>query len=291
MPRLDDTLLDRVRAADPADPGEYAGRADFDAIVERLTPGPARRSRRRRVLLAVPVAALAAVGAALVVLPASAPQASEIISRASTAIDGSAGDVLYAETSVRREGTNGSYDYGTRREWVRLAPGESAPAMRSLQVSGTGDGPAGTEEVSRPGPGHGEIDKYSPAANELSTHPGAQMLPSQIFRASDILRAAGAGGNVQLAGEATIAGRPAYVLRWSQPTMAPYWPTEELTLWVDQESYAPLQFTEHEFGRDANGTQFDDTLTQTVQAFQHLPDTAANRALLDMSAHPGASLG
>ena len=45
-----DPVLDRVRAADPVRPGEFAGLADFDALV--LDPPPPPRRRRR--LLALP---------------------------------------------------------------------------------------------------------------------------------------------------------------------------------------------------------------------------------------------
>ena len=59
-----------------------------------------------------------------------------------------------------------------------------------------------------------------------------------------------------------------------------------MTLLVDKETYAPLQFSDHSFGRDVDGKPFDETLTETVDDFQRLPDTPESRALLDMSAHP-----
>ncbi|HEY6892320.1 MAG TPA: hypothetical protein VI300_31230, partial [Solirubrobacter sp.] len=69
-----DALLERVRAADPISREEFAGLADFDALV--LEP----RKRRRRKWLALPAAG--AVIAALVVVPSGAPAASEVIQRA-----------------------------------------------------------------------------------------------------------------------------------------------------------------------------------------------------------------
>jgi hypothetical protein len=287
MARLDDTVLDRVRASNPATPAEFTGRGDFDALVARLVPAPAPRRRRRR-LLAIPAVGVAAVIAAVTVLPASAPQASEIIGRASAAIDAGTGEILYAQTTSSSRSTDGSLqDYGTLRTWVRRAPGDPGPAMRTLQVSGTGDGPAGTEEVSRPGPGHGVLERYSPATGQTRSETGAQAVPGEIFRAGALLRTAQAGGGVKLAGETTLNGRPAYVLRWNERSGPPYWPAIELTLWVDRETYAPLQFTDHSSGRDVTGAPFDQTLTQTVQAFERLPDTAGNRALLQMSPHGG----
>ena len=257
-----DTLIDRVRAADPVRPGEFAGLDDFAALAPRLEP---RRARRRR-FVAIPAAGLAALVAAFALIPASAPQASEIMRRATEAMALDQG-ILYAETSrVRTEQDGSSEDYGVIREWV------TAGRMRSLQVSGTGDAPAGAEEVSRPG----SFSRYLPGG-EVKTEQGMQAVPGEIFRASDLLRAAQARKGVDLIDETGDA----YVLRWREPSGPPHEPVIELTLWVDKDTYAPLKFTDHSYGLDAEGKPFDSTLTEAVRDFKRLPDTPENRALLE----------
>jgi hypothetical protein len=257
-----DTLIDRVRAADPVQPGEFAGLDDFDALVTRLQPRPRRRRRR---LLALPAAGLAALVAVFALIPASAPQASEIMRRATDAMALDQG-ILYAETHrVRTEKDGSSADYGVIREWVTKG------RMRSLQVSGTGDAPAGAEEVSSPD----SFSRYLPDGT-VRTEKGMQAVPGEIFRAADLLRAAQARKGVDLIDETGDA----YVLRWREPSGPPHDPVIEQTLWIDKDTYAPLKFTDHSYGLDVEGKPFDSTLTETVTAFQRLPDTAENQALL-----------
>jgi hypothetical protein len=260
-----DTLIDRVRAADPVRPGEFAGLDDFDALVRRLEP-PRRRRRPRRRLLALPAGGLAAVVAAFALIPASAPQASEILRRATDAMALDQG-VLYAQTHrVRTQRGGASEDYGVTREWV------SADAMRMVQVSGTGDAPAGAEEVSRPG----SLSRYTPDG-KVRTVPGMQAVPGEIFRAADLLRAAQARQGVDVIDETGDA----FVLRWREPSGPPHQPVIEMTLWVDKDTYAPLKLTDHSYGLDAEGKPFDSTLTETVDEFRRLPDTPENRKLLE----------
>jgi hypothetical protein len=57
-----------------------------------------------------------------------------------------------------------------------------------------------------------------------------------------------------------------------------------MTLWIDRETYAPLRFTDHGEGRNADGP-YDTTFTETVLRFERLPDTPANRRLLEMGPH------
>jgi hypothetical protein len=166
-----DPVLDRVRAANPASEKEFAGRADFAT----LTPPPRRRRRR---LLAIP--GLAAVAAALVVLPNSAPQASEVLEQAVKAIDVDGG-ILYARSTT---------NYGAREVWVR---GEEA--MRFKQTGGV-------EEVYARGEGVTVRD----AAGQITRRPESQMVPTEIFRVGGLLERA---RDVGL--EETDS---AYVLRW-----------------------------------------------------------------------------
>jgi hypothetical protein len=262
---LPDTLIDRVRAADPVRPGEFDGLADFAAL--NLAP----RRRRRRLLAGLPAVAAAAL-AAVILLPASAPQAKEVVRRAVDAMALDQGGILYAQTSVR---ASTGADYGTRRVWVR---GDDA---RLLQVSGTGDATAGSQEVTH----DGSITRYAPDGRKTTSMEGS-MVPGEIFRSAALLDAARAGRQVDLE-ETTLAGRPAYALHWEEPSGPPHHPKIEMTLWVDRETYVPLQFTDHSSGLDVSGKPFDESLTETVDAFERLPDTPENRRLLDAGAPRG----
>jgi hypothetical protein len=254
-----DPVLDRVRAADPVAPGEFAGLADFDALVLE----PPRRPRRR--LLALP--ALGAAIAAIVLVPSSAPQAREIVKRASAAVDPSAG-ILYARSAAETRNGDGTVDsYGIRRVWV-----DGATAMRWLEDDGS-------EEVYAKGEG---TTRFDPRTGKTSRFADVTMVPNDIFRASQLLSAARAGKDIELAGEETLNGRPAYVLRWEDNHGLPDTLHIELKLWVDQQTYAPLRYTDHSWGLDASGKPLDQTYVETVQDFKTLPDTPANRKLLEL---------
>lgn len=260
---MPDTLLDRVRAANPASPAEFEGLANFQALPLK----PRRKTRRFAAIPAIATAALAAV----VLLPASAPQASEVLRQAVDAMAVDDGGILYAETSV-----HASYgDYGTRRVWVR------GDDVRFLQVSGTGDAPAGTQEITR----GGTITRYAPDGHVTMTSRG-RMVPGEVFRSAALLDAARAGRQVTLE-ETTLDGRPAYALHWEEPSGPPHHPKIEETLWVDRETYLPLQFADHSYGRDVENKPFDETLTERVNAFQRLPDTPENRRLLELDGSRG----
>jgi hypothetical protein len=147
-----------------------------------------------------------------------------------------------------------------------------------LYVSGPN---AGAEEVTRPAPGRwGVIERYSPATGRITVDRGAWSVPGEIFLADRLLARARAGADVERR-ETTVAGRPAYELRWEEPSPAGH--RVEMTLWVDVESYAPLRFSDHSAGR-TGGEPYDQTFTETVTAFERLPDTPANRRLLEMQA-------
>jgi outer membrane lipoprotein-sorting protein len=259
-----DPVIDRVRAADPVAPGEFAGLADFDALV--LEPSP--RPRRRRRLLALPP--VGALLDAVIVIPSSAPQAREIVRKASAAVDPAAG-ILYAQSAAENRNTDGTVEsYGTRRVWVH-----GTTAMRWLEDNGN-------EEVYAKGEG---TTRFDPRTGKVSQHRDVTMIPNDIFRASQLLRDARAGKDIKLAGEDTINGRKAYVLRWDPDYNLPDTIHIELKLWVDQETYAPLRYTDHSWGLDADGKPLDQTYVETVQDFQTLPDTPSNRKLLEIGPH------
>ncbi len=251
-----DPVLDRVRAADPADPAEFAGRANFDALVL----DPPRRRRRRR-LLAFP--GLAAVLAAVIVVPGSAPQASEIIRRANAAIAPGDG-ILYAKSRAERRDADGSREsYGTRQVWVHGAD------MRWREDTGN-------EEVSD----DSGVTRFDPRTGKVELYPDMKMVAGEIFRAGELVRSARANQDVELLDDASVGGRDAYVLRWYEGRGGP---NVEMTLWVDKETYEPLRFTDHSWGDDVKGQPFDQTFTETVLEFETLPDTPENRKLLELS--------
>jgi hypothetical protein len=256
---MPDTLLDRVRAANPASAAEFAGLANFEALP--LAP----RRRTKRLFAAVPAIAAAAL-AAVVLMPASAPQAKEVVRRVVNAMALDQGGILYAETSVR---ASTGADYGTRRVWVR------GDDVRFLQVSGTAD--AGTQEITH----DGTITRYAPDGRKTMSMAG-RMVPGEVFRSGALLDAARAGRNVDM-DEAMLDGRPAYALHWEEPSGPPHYPKIEMTLWVDRETYVPLRFADHSYGRDVENKPFDYTTVENVTAFEHLPDTAENRRLLEFN--------
>jgi outer membrane lipoprotein-sorting protein len=243
-----DSLLERVRAADPVTPDDFAGLADFDALV--LEP---RRPRRRR-WLALP--AVGAVIAAVVVLPASAPQASEVLRRATEAMAVPADSILYAKSHA----TRGSEDYGIRQVWVY-----GDKRMRWLED--------GDEEVYTEGKGTTRV-----SGGKVQTAPDMRMVPNEIFRAGALLEAAKTAKGVELSEDGD-----AYVLRWREKSGPPHWPAIEMTLWVDKETYAPLRFTDHSWGKDVEGKAFDDTYSETVLDFKTLPATPENLKQLDLT--------
>lgn len=249
-----DPVLDRVRAANPVSEDEFDGRTDFDAL--QLPP-----KRRRKRWFAVP--ALGAVIAALVVLPNSAPQASEVLEQAVNAVAVDDGGILYARSDWRYgptgEAPAGS---GSRQVWV-----QDEQAMRRL-------GDDGTEEVYA----RGEGTTRRTADGKLRTERDTRMVPTEVFRARGLLERA---RNVGLE-ESTLDGRDVYVLRWDEPTGPPHHPKIEMTMWVDRETYAPVRFTDHSYGKAADGKPFDQTYSEDIREFETLPDTPENRKLLKL---------
>lgn len=250
-----DPVLDRVRAANPVTEDEFAGTANFAAL-----PLPPRKRRRR--WLAAP--ALAAALAAVVVLPSSAPQASEVLRHAVNAVAVDDDGILYARSHVQWGPTDGPpNDTQSRQVWV-----QGDTAMRWLE-----DG--GNEEVFRKGEG----TTRRTADGKVTSHPEMTMVPTEVFRAGGLLRKAQAGSNVRLE-EGELDGREVYILRWNEPSGPPHHPKIEMTMWIDRETYAPLRFTDHSWGRDVEGKPFDHTYVERIEEFKQLPDTPENRQLL-----------
>ena len=244
-----DPVMERVRAADPVSVDEFAGLANFDAL--DLTP---RRSHRRRRWFALP--AVGAVVAALVLVPAGAPQAGEVVRRALDSMAVPSDSILYAKSHAKDSGA----DYGTREVWVY-----GDKQMRWLEPD--------NEEVYAEGKGTTRFHQ-----GKLETDPDMRMVPNQIFRAGALLEAAKAAKGIELTEEGD-----AYVLRWREQSGPPHWPTIELTMWVDKDTYAPLKFTDHSFGKDAAGKPLDNTYEETILEFKTLPATPENLEQLEMT--------
>jgi hypothetical protein len=244
-----DALLERVRAADPVSPDEFAGLANFDAL--DLEP---RRPRRRLKWLALPT--VGAVITAFVVIPSGAPAASEVIQHALATMAVPSDSILYAKSHAVRD----TEDYGVRQVWVY-----GNQRMRWLEDD--------DEEVFAKGEG---TTRRSDGKTER--FPDVTMVPNEIFRAGALLDAAKAAKGVELSEDGN-----AYVLRWREKSGPPNWPTIEMTMWVDKDTYAPQKFTDHSWGKDVKGKEFDQTYTETILDFKTLPATPENLKQLDLS--------
>jgi hypothetical protein len=243
-----DDLMDRVRAADPASPAEFAGLANFGALV--LDPP----RKRRRAWLSLP--AIGAAIAALVLIPSGAPAASEVVRRAILTMAVPSDTILYARSHARDSGA----DYGERQVWVY---GNERMRWRTPD----------SEEVFVKGKGTTRVRD-----GKVETFPDVTMVPNEIFRAGALLQAA-----KDAQGIALTETDDAYVLHWRETSGPPHRPRIELTMWIDKDTYAPVRFTDHSFGRDAEGKPFDNTVTEDILEFKTLPATPENLRQLDLS--------
>jgi hypothetical protein len=245
------SVIDRVRAADPVTPDEFAGLADFDSLV--LEP----RKRGRKRWLSLP--AVGALVAALIVLPTSAPQASEVLRRATEAMAVPADSILYAKShAVNTQVGKGGDDYGVRQVWVY---GDK----RMRWLDGRND------DVYIEGEGTTSIRD-----GKTLRSPEVKMVPNEVFRSGALLEAAKKADGVELTEDGD-----AYVLRWREPSGPPHEPAIEMTMWINKDTYAPEKFTDHSWGKDVEGKDFDQTYTETVLDFKALPATPENLKRLD----------
>jgi hypothetical protein len=292
-------LLDDVRRLGGPDraPSEDARRLTLQRLqreidAERTGTATGRRPRLRPRVIAGAAAALA-VGAAAVsaLVPSGGPGAREILERAAAAVGASdRPEILVADIRAEQlAGSDVSGSYGTTRIWVRQVPGHGTPEFRSLQLAGPH---AGDELASFPSRGTTlpfTSEEYSAADDRIVVRPGTRSaMTPELFEARTLLARARRGDDVAL-DEDTVNGRPAYKLTWQEDSSrAPNDVTVAVTLWIDRETYAPLQLTDHDSGTDARGRALDQTYRATILKFERLPDTAANRELLEMRPHPGA---
>lgn len=285
-------LIDDLRALRGPDqpPSAQARRLGLTRLqrqIDRELGAPtATRRRRRPALLAGAVTALAgalAVGAALI--PTGGLGTRTILERAAAAVTPDQPEILTADIHGEQlQGTRTTGDYGTTRVWIRRLPGRDTQEFRSLALD------SGDETASYPagsGPLPFTTETYTAADHRLTVSPETktEMAP-ELFQARTLLAKARAGQDVELDQHADVDGRPAYKLTWTDESSRRV--SIEMTLWIDRETYAPLQFTDHSRGLDVDGQPVDETYKATIANFRQLPDTPGNRRLLRMSAHPGA---
>ena len=168
--------------------------------------------------------------------------------------------ILYAKSHA----SDNSTDYGERQVWVY-----GDKQMRWLE--------ADSEEVFAEGKGTTRRLK-----GKVETVPDMRMVPNEIFRAGALLEAAKSAKGVDLTedGDATSCAGA------SSPR-PPHWPTIEMTMWLDKDTYAPLKFTDHSWGKDVEGKAFDRTYTETILDFKTLPATPENLKQLDLAVVAG----
>jgi hypothetical protein len=302
---MPDLLVDLRQLGGPDRPPTDGARQQALARLQReleheLAPAARRRARLRLRLVAATAAGVAlAVAAGAALMPSHGPGAREILQRAVAAVSPDRIEIVVADIHAEQlRGSDVVASYGTRRVWARQVPGQGTREFRSLQLTdGTGSvARKADESVSYPSPSSEPdallpftSEEYSAAGNRIVVSPGVQSnIGPELFQARALLAKARDGDHVKVS-DTTVDGRPAYQLTWTEDTSrVPNDVTIELTLWVDRETYAPLQYTDHSYGTDPQGRPLDQTYMATISRFDHLPDTAANREQLEMSPHPTA---
>jgi hypothetical protein len=302
---MPDLLDDLRRLGGPDRPPPDSARQHALARLQReldheLEPAAGRPARLRlRVVAGIAAGVAAALAAGSALVPSHGPGAREILQHAVAAVSPDRTEIIVADIQARqlqRSEVVGSY--GTRRIWARQVPGQGTREFRLLQLTdATGAGARKNDEsVSYPNPGSApdarlpfDTEEYSAADNRIVVSTGVQSnIGPELFQARTLLAKARAGDQVKL-DDATVNGRAAYRLTWTEDTSrAPNDVTVELTLWVDRATYAPLRYTDHSYGTDAQGRPLDQTYEATISRFDHLPDTNANREQLRMTPHPDA---
>jgi hypothetical protein len=298
---MPDLLDDLRRLGGPDRPPSDSARQHALARLQRELEPATRRPARFRLQLVTGIAAgvAVAVAAGSALMPSHGPGARDILERAAAAVSPDRTEIVVADIDARQlHGSGVVAGYGTRRVWARQVPGQGTREFRSLQLTDAAGSAARKDDelVSYPSPSTEpgprlpfDTEEYSATSNRIVVSTGVQSnIGPELFQARALLAKARDGDQVKLT-DATVHGRPAYQLTWTEDTSrARNDVTVELTLWVDRKTYAPLQYTDHSHGTDVQGRPLDQTYEATISRFDHLPDTATNRAQLEMSPHPNA---
>jgi hypothetical protein len=290
---MDELMLVRGFRTDrgvPADAQERV-RARLLQIVDGETAPDVRSVRGLRIrprwslrMVAVTVVAAGIAFGLLGALPESGPLSllpgggSSAVARAAAALTGPEGTIVHARASV----TVTSVDGGTATRPVEIWQ-QSSPPFDSREVVLRGG--AFRPELATV---DGAREFYDPRTNTIYT------VPSQRPTDGQLVKPAGSGGALRLDplapdfsveklhtmlasgrahedGRVSIDGRDAIRIVSSAP---------EMTLIVDADTYKPLEWQVPAAGH---------ALTMRFETYESLPATAANAALVSLSArHPGA---
>lgn len=298
-----DPLITRLRAADPdPDPGLGRGADDPQPDRPRLERALQRRSGRRRRGFAITAPALGACAAAAFALaPAGSPGLAQVLDRATAATAPPPNAIVVIRSRI--EGRFWSQENGrtglSRDETgvVRLN-GEGKPLdVRTLQTrrwsSEDGNGRPGAEDVTHyavAGEVAGaESQRYDPATGKTVTERNSASVPRLAFDAHRLLAAARSGRtDARLEGEATIGGHRTYRLVIANLDGESAVPgiEDRTELYVDTTTYEAVEYRTSSKGRaqiaGRQGPAFTSETTQRVLSWQQLPDTPANRRLLQL---------
>jgi hypothetical protein len=279
-------------------------------IKRREEPRPARSARARPFRLGLVAASLATGGILAITLwpngtPAGGPRfvmpasAAPIVSRAAEVTSGWSNQIVRIRSSL-------GVCWGTltcvardqldheQTTWVRYSSDGEPITVRELQ---TGGHLAGDERVTTHDPNRTitmggkqfpweQERSYDSTTGKITTEQ-AGFAPSVIFKAHGILEAALRGSrDVRLAGRTMVDGHDAYRLVFSQIDESSA-PGERNVLYVNAETYLPVQLDVQDDGPDMHGNPSMWHLSERVNDVTVLPDSAANRKQLEMHGPTG----
>jgi hypothetical protein len=265
-------LTDRLRAANPVQ--EPPALPPVEPLLARLSDAPARRPRRRRVLVPALVAGL--LVAIVAGLELRRPGV-DVVAEARAALGGSGGvvHIVAREERFNPDGTLVQGSGGTSEIWsardplrfrIRERGGESAYAdgvLTSRQDGGPVQSTRLDEQARR------SIEAMD--ANTSFLQPGRDPL--------SVVRRLLADGTLQPAGTAELAGRRVQRLTGTEPAPDARTPAVAVEYLVDAETYAPLRLSTTatlKDGRPAGSSR------RTFLEYERLPLSPANEALLSL---------
>lgn len=175
--------------------------------------------------------------------------------------------------------------------WVRLAADGRPTDVRTLKISSRDDPDSvGAESVTRyarPGAVMGAVSRrYDPATDRTTEERDSAEVPRMVFDAHRLLEQARRGAaTVRLDGEATVDGHRTYrlVVEGQDPEAAAVGIEDRTELYVDATTFEAVQYRTTSEGRTSpGGVPFRSELTERVLDWRALPDTPANRKLLEL---------
>lgn len=286
-----DPLLVALRAADPA-----AALADVppDRVAVRRALQRQRPPRWRVPAVVVPALAAAAVGV-FVLIPSGGPGVAQIVARAAAATAPPPHTIVAVRSRI--EGRFWSAEDGRSSlltessGWVRLAADGRPTDVRSVKTSSRDDPDSvGAESVTRyarPGTVAGAVSRrYDPVTGRTTDEQDSAEVPRLVFDAHRLLERARRGeASVRLDGEATVDGHRTYrlVVEERDPELDAAGIVDRTELYVDTTTFDAVRYRSTSEGRTSpGGVPFRSELTEQVLDWQALPDTPANRRLLEL---------